>query len=66
MKQFKLEEYTPKEYYSSAGELDKEIVVLEENEPDKRTKLWNVWKSNLNDLYLKYNFIVKFKCYKQI
>lgn len=61
-----LKEYKPKDNYSNALELDDEIVLLENNIPDKRTKDWIIWQSYLNKLYLQYNKLCKFNCYKQI
>lgn len=66
MKQFNLQEYRVKEHYSSAGELDAEILELENNTPDKRTKEYDLWKSKYNEARLKYNEICKFTVYKRI
>ncbi len=66
MKQFNLQEYRVKEHYSGAGELDVEILELENNEPDKRTKDWKLWAEHLNKLYSLYNEKLGFKVYKRI
>lgn len=56
----------PSTEYKYAGELDMAIIHLENNEPDKRKAEWKEWRECINSLRLKYNEIVRFKCYKQI
>lgn len=64
-KEINLNEFKEKEY-KSAGLLDNDILLLESNEPDKRTVGWKEWRDVINTLRLKYNEIMKMKIYKKI
>lgn len=42
------------------------IEIESENPPDKRTKEYKLWKTELNTLIEKYNKLVNFKCFNLI
>lgn len=49
--------------YSTQVELSDVIEGLIEKQPDKRTKAYKQWKTDLNKLITRYNTVAKFKCY---
>lgn len=54
------------EEYENCGDLDELIQKVEQEMPDGRTKDYKIWMERINHLYLKYNKLVKFKCYKML
>jgi hypothetical protein len=52
--------------YVNCGDVQNDIDILQENEPDGRTKEWQIWKEQINSLFLKYNGFAGEKIYKLI
>jgi len=52
--------------YVNCGDVQNDIDILQENEPDGRTKEWQIWKEQINSLFLKYNEFAGEKIYKLI
>lgn len=50
--------------FENCGHVQREIIKLEDNPPDKRTKEYLVYRDKLNYLYIKYNELGEFKAYK--
>lgn len=52
--------------YENCGDLDELIQKIELEQPDKKTKEYSLWLNKINLLYMEYNKLVKFKCYKML
>lgn len=52
--------------FENAGEIDKYIIYLEENQPDLRTKEGKEWLTRINHLYTLYNKATGEKIYKML
>lgn len=50
--------------YKNLGEIDQDIVYLEQNQPDKRTKEFKEWVKDINYLFSLYNKMAGSKIYK--
>ena len=50
--------------YKNLGEIDQDIVYLEQNQPDKRTKEFKEWVKDINYLFSLYNKMTGSKIYK--
>lgn len=61
-----LDEELKNRVFINCGEVNIEIVKLENNIPDKRTKEYLEWKEKFNYLCGKYNEMVDDKIYKLI
>lgn len=54
------------EEYENCGDLDELIQKAELEQPNKEEKEYKIWVERINHLYLEYNRLVKFKCYKML
>ena len=52
--------------FENTGAVIPLIHKLEDEEPDKRTKDWKIWKDKINFLYLQYNKLATFKAFKTL
>ena len=57
-------DYKTKEYIN-IGQIEEDIIALEEIEPKKADKNYQLWCENINYLFDKYNFMSKFVAYKK-
>ena len=56
------EEFFKREF-TNCGEIIPEIHKLEDNVPDKRTKEYNKWETQINHLFSLYNKMAQFKAF---